>query len=154
MRKFSTDLAESFLINISINLDEKKKNFFNRRNRHIDQKSSHFNSSCLEGLVSQFWDDIIRAWIAFSGAYPPTNHFWHRCYVSNTPLQNPTLMSHRKSVDTSRKLQESIFQACLQRAENQLFFLCKLYPFPVTSVHSLLTSHFKFPVSHSSTTAF
>lgn len=25
MRKFSTDLAESFLINISINLDEKKK---------------------------------------------------------------------------------------------------------------------------------
>lgn len=51
MRKFSTDLAESFPINISINLD-KKKFFFNRRNRHIDQKSSRFSRSYLEGLVS------------------------------------------------------------------------------------------------------
>ena len=37
MRKFSADLAESFPINISVNLDEGKI-FFNRRNRHIDQK--------------------------------------------------------------------------------------------------------------------
>lgn len=68
MRKFSTNLAESFPTNISINLDEKKNVSLIEETGILTKKVL-----VLTGVTLRDWShnsEMTRAWTEFSGAYP------------------------------------------------------------------------------------